>query len=100
MYLVRKKCRSYVNVNKDKDIYSCFVLIVCDFRVFRRHGICDSSNKIQMKWDQIRGTSGVQNMSLQHNYNNNNNIIIFYIINFNCVVTGFHWLFYMYTNMR
>jgi hypothetical protein len=54
-----------VNVNNDEDLYSSFVPII-EFRVFRRHGICNTSNKIHTKIDQNHGTSVVHNASLQH----------------------------------
>jgi len=76
MYLVRKKCQRGVNVNKDKDLYSCFVLVVCEFCVFHRHGICDSSNKIQIKGIKIM----VHPVCKMCYYNNSNNIIIISII--------------------
>ena len=33
MYPGSKKCRRNGNVNKDKDLYSCFVLVVIELRV-------------------------------------------------------------------
>jgi hypothetical protein len=60
-----QKSRRNVNVNNDKDLYSSFALII-EFRVFRRHGICNTLNKTQTKMDQKHGTSVVHNASRHH----------------------------------
>jgi hypothetical protein len=63
---MNKKFWRNVNVNNDKDLYSYFVLVVIEFRVFCPHGTCNTSNKTQIKTDLNYGTSGVHNAPLQH----------------------------------
>jgi len=66
MYLGTKECHWNVNVNNDKDFYSCFVHIVLWV-------LCLSSSRYMQQFkyntnkrDQYHGTSGVQNAPIQH----------------------------------